>query len=85
MAWLRRLWDAIKYEYRYEGMAEKDGRPYKKYVKVHRMRTRSRRLALYFLIAAISAPLVYVVVARVLSMVEASLDAPPPEAEPPPN
>ena len=50
---LHRLLDAIKYEYRYVGMEEKDGRKYKKFLKVPRLRSRHKQLLLGAAIAAV--------------------------------
>lgn len=79
------LLDAIKYEYRYEGQGEKDGRPYKKYVRVKRFRTRHKRILLYILIAAAAAPLVHFAVTRCLAVLESASSGAGAETAPPVN
>lgn len=72
MSWPGRVLDAVKYKRVYKGVAEKDGRQYKKYVKVERFRADQKRFALSLLLAAVAVPLIYAVVTRCLGRLESS-------------
>ncbi|MCX5796868.1 MAG: hypothetical protein NTY77_15340 [Elusimicrobia bacterium] len=74
---LHRLLDALQYEYRYVGMEEKDGRPYKKFIKVPRLRSRHKQALLLAALAAVLLVCGVWLVRRITDRLEA-----PPEAAP---
>jgi hypothetical protein len=72
---LHRLWDALRYEYRYVGIEEKDGWKYKKYLKVPRLRSRHKRLLLLIALAAVFLLCGFWVMRRVTDRVTAAFTA----------
>lgn len=68
----RKITDTVKYQYRFEGMAEKDGHLYKKFTKVSRFRSRHKRIFLYLIISVVAVPLAYLVITRYLAMLNSN-------------